>query len=265
MYGVDLDELLGTVDEMARCADALDALLDDVSQRVAGLHGTWTGRAAVAQAAAQAEWEAGFRSMRDGAGDDADRRRHRPRQLRRRRRDEPADVGAGPMRVEVLGSGYAGAVEALVSGNLLAADTCAALADRLQGYAGMAGDDSTAAEFAASYDEAAAEALAALADLVGAFGSLGHLAQASLANHHAAEVASGGFLVAAPPTRADDSVGDARSRRRRPPWAATRHRCPARSPGCSTRSRASSGRTPTPTGCAPRPTPGAPRPPRSRS
>lgn len=111
------------------------------------------------------------------------------------------------MRVAVRGQGYAGAVEALVSGNLLAADACTALADRLQGYGAMAGDDATAEEFAASYDEAATEALSAFADLVGAFGSLGHLAQASLANHHAAEVASGGYAVSAPPTRADDSVG----------------------------------------------------------
>lgn len=110
------------------------------------------------------------------------------------------------MRVAVLGQGYAGAVEAYVSGNLLAADACSALADRLAGCGGMAGDDATAEEFAASYDEAAAEALSALADLVGAFGSLGHLAQASLVNHHTAEVASGGS-VASPPTRADDSVG----------------------------------------------------------
>lgn len=110
------------------------------------------------------------------------------------------------MRVAVLGQGYAGAVEAFVSGNLLAADACAALADRLAGCGGMAGDDATAGEFAASYDEAAAEALAALGDLVGAFGSLGHLAQASLTNHHGAEVASGGS-VSSPPTRADDSVG----------------------------------------------------------
>ncbi|WP_243056654.1 RNase A-like domain-containing protein [Nocardioides sp. SR21] len=110
------------------------------------------------------------------------------------------------MRVAVLGQGYAGAVDAFVSANLLASDACSSLADRLAGCGGMAGDDATAEEFAASYDEAAAEALSALADLVGAFGSLGHLAQASLANHHAAEVASGGS-VSSPPTRADDSVG----------------------------------------------------------
>jgi hypothetical protein len=71
----------------------------------------------------------------------------------------------------------------------------------------MAGDDASAAEFAAAYDEAAREALSALAELVGSFGSLGHLAHASLANHLAAEIASGGRSVSAPPTRADDSVG----------------------------------------------------------
>lgn len=111
------------------------------------------------------------------------------------------------MRLAVHGEGYSGAVGAFVGGNLLAASTCSTLADRLAGSAGMAGDDASAAEFAASYDEAASEAIAALADLVGAFGSLGHLAQASLANHAAAEVASGGRSVTAPPTRADDSVG----------------------------------------------------------
>lgn len=63
-FAVDLDELLDTVGELARCGEALDALLDEVAQRVAALHGTWTGDAAVAQAAAQQGWEAGFRAMR---------------------------------------------------------------------------------------------------------------------------------------------------------------------------------------------------------
>jgi ESAT-6 family protein len=66
IFGVDLDELLATVDQLGRCGEALDALLADVAARVAALHGTWTGLAADAQAAAQAEWEAGFREMRDG-------------------------------------------------------------------------------------------------------------------------------------------------------------------------------------------------------
>lgn len=61
MFGVDLDELVDTVDEMTRCADALEARLDDLAR----IHLPWSGRAADAQAAAQAEWEAGFRSMRE--------------------------------------------------------------------------------------------------------------------------------------------------------------------------------------------------------
>ncbi|WP_243056655.1 WXG100 family type VII secretion target [Nocardioides sp. SR21] len=64
MYAVDLDELLGTIDEMARCGAELEALLD----HVAAIHLPWSGRAAVAQAAAQAEWEAGFGSMREALG-----------------------------------------------------------------------------------------------------------------------------------------------------------------------------------------------------
>lgn len=111
------------------------------------------------------------------------------------------------MRIAILGEGYSGAVGAFVGGNLLADETCSTLAGHLRGYAGMAGDDASAAEFAAAYDEAAGEALSALAELVGSFGSLGHLAHASLANHLAAEIASGGRSVSAPPTRADDSVG----------------------------------------------------------
>ena len=66
MYGVDLTELEATVDELARTGTALDALLDEVAARVAALHGTWSGLAAGAQAAAQAEWEAGFREMCEG-------------------------------------------------------------------------------------------------------------------------------------------------------------------------------------------------------
>lgn len=65
-YAVDLDELLDTVTDLRRCGDALDALLDDVTRRVAALHLTWSGGAAVAQSAAQSEWESGFDAMRAG-------------------------------------------------------------------------------------------------------------------------------------------------------------------------------------------------------
>jgi WXG100 family type VII secretion target len=54
------------VDTLGRCGEALDSLLSDVAARVAALHGTWSGLAADAHAAAQAEWEAGFREMREG-------------------------------------------------------------------------------------------------------------------------------------------------------------------------------------------------------
>ena len=64
-FGVDLDLLDETVAELARCGDALDDLLDEVSRRVAALHLTWGGAAARAQDGAQAEWEAGFRQLRD--------------------------------------------------------------------------------------------------------------------------------------------------------------------------------------------------------
>ena len=64
MFGVDVDLLDETVEEMARCGEALDALLDEVTRRVAALQVTWAGSAAVAQERAQAEWEAGFREMR---------------------------------------------------------------------------------------------------------------------------------------------------------------------------------------------------------
>jgi WXG100 family type VII secretion target len=66
MYAVDLAELQATVDELARTGTALDELLDEIAARVAALHGTWSGLAAGAQAVAQAEWEAGFREMREG-------------------------------------------------------------------------------------------------------------------------------------------------------------------------------------------------------
>lgn len=91
------------------------------------------------------------------------------------------------MRVVVDGQGYTTAAEAFVCGQGLAARAGETLAGRLAGYAGMAGDDASAAEFASSYDDAAAESLAVVGDLAAAFGSLAQLADASLGNHHRAE------------------------------------------------------------------------------
>ncbi len=64
-FVVDLDELLDVVDELDRCGARLDVLLDHVAARVGSLHATWSGAAADAQLAAQAEWERGFREMRE--------------------------------------------------------------------------------------------------------------------------------------------------------------------------------------------------------
>lgn len=66
MFAVDLDDLLATVDDLASCGAELSDVLDAVARRVEALHVTWSGRAALAQAGAQADWEAGFRAMRDG-------------------------------------------------------------------------------------------------------------------------------------------------------------------------------------------------------
>lgn len=62
---VDLDLLDETVEELTQGGVALDDLLDEVSRRVAALQRTWGGAAALAQEGAQAEWEAGFREMRE--------------------------------------------------------------------------------------------------------------------------------------------------------------------------------------------------------
>lgn len=115
------------------------------------------------------------------------------------------------MRVAVSTQGYASAAEALVSGNELAARAGVDLGGRLRGYAGMAGDDSTATDFAASYDDAAAASVAALESLVGAFGVLGRMVEASLTNHAHADARSTlpgwARAVTGPPTVADRAVG----------------------------------------------------------
>ena len=94
------------------------------------------------------------------------------------------------MRVAIDGQGYASAVEAFASGSRLAVSVGETLAGRLQGYAGMAGDDTTSAEFAASYDEAAAECVAAVGELAPALASLAGLAAESLVNHPRADARS---------------------------------------------------------------------------
>lgn len=64
-FSVDVDALRRTVDEMACCGEGLHDLADALALQVRALRDTWEGEAAVAQEAAQQEWEAGFRSMRE--------------------------------------------------------------------------------------------------------------------------------------------------------------------------------------------------------
>ncbi|ABL83231.1 MULTISPECIES: RNase A-like domain-containing protein [unclassified Nocardioides] len=119
------------------------------------------------------------------------------------------------MRLAVLGEGYASATTAFVSGNEIAAQAARDLCADLIGFGGMAGDDATATDFAASYDEAAAEAAAGVAEVACALASLAELSAHSLTNHHAAEVASGGSGVGGEP----DASGVVRLMAATPPSA----------------------------------------------
>ncbi len=94
------------------------------------------------------------------------------------------------MILEIESLGYADAAGALLTGNRAAAGQHDALVARLDGLGGMAGDDATAADFAAAYDAAAGDALAGLADVAAAFATLARLTNGSLANHRHAEAAA---------------------------------------------------------------------------
>lgn len=115
------------------------------------------------------------------------------------------------MRVAVSEPGYASAVDELVGANQFAAHVATTLSRRLRGAGGMAGDDRTATAFAESYDDAAAGSLDALESLVGAFGSLARLTEASLANHAVADadatLSAFARAVLGPRTAADGAVG----------------------------------------------------------
>ncbi|MGZ6743795.1 MAG: RNase A-like domain-containing protein [Nocardioides sp.] len=95
------------------------------------------------------------------------------------------------MRLAVDGGGYATAVRSLTEGNHLAAMTHERLRRALAGCStAMAGDDTSSAAFAGSYDPAARDTLAAVADAVGAFAGLARLARVSAFNHATAEARS---------------------------------------------------------------------------
>jgi len=114
--------------------------------------------------------------------------------------------------VAVAADGYVQAADAFRSGNHAAADAHHRLVTGLASTGAMAGDDASAAEFAAAYDRAAAETVAALADVVTAYATLRRLTTDSAAHHQRAEEGSiipGGVIPGdclAAPLDADRSV-----------------------------------------------------------
>ncbi len=94
------------------------------------------------------------------------------------------------MRIAVETGGFTSAGDACRTGNQISALLCESLAGKLGGYAAMAGDDATSADFATSYDDGARQALDTLTELTHAFIGFGRLLTATAANHRDAEAAS---------------------------------------------------------------------------
>lgn len=94
------------------------------------------------------------------------------------------------MRIAVESEGLTDTALSFERGNQDAAKAYDLLSGRLSRFGAMAGDASTAEEFAAAYDEGARSCLGAVADLVDAFATCGRLTLASLANHGRAEARS---------------------------------------------------------------------------
>ena len=105
-------------------------------------------------------------------------------------------------RVDVAGSGYDGASEALIAVNHDAAIYYENLTADLSGYGAMAGDDSTSDDFAREYDANAQLAVDALRDLVDAAGNLGVTTALSIENHRRA---NGGSVYGGPAVVYDGS------------------------------------------------------------
>jgi hypothetical protein len=97
-----------------------------------------------------------------------------------------------PVRITVECGGFTRAADACLTANHSSAVLTESLAARLVGSAGMAGDDATSSGFARTYDRAAAQALAALADLTHGFTGAGRLLAATGDNHARAESAAAG-------------------------------------------------------------------------
>lgn len=94
------------------------------------------------------------------------------------------------VRISVECGGFTRAADACLTANHVAALLTQSLGSRLATTGGMAGDDATSADFATAYDDGAAEALAALADLTHAFAGAGRLLAATGDNHERAEAAA---------------------------------------------------------------------------
>jgi hypothetical protein len=90
------------------------------------------------------------------------------------------------MRLEVDSGGYDSAAEALEGGNLVLAGGYTSLTGKLGGYSSMAGDDTSSEDFVKNYDSAAADTVAAFAELTTAYGNLAVLTATSGANHREA-------------------------------------------------------------------------------
>ena len=94
------------------------------------------------------------------------------------------------MRLEVDTGGYDSAAEALEGGNVVLAGGYRSLTAKLGGYSAMAGDDASSEGFVRNYDDAAADTVAAFAELTTAYGNLSVLTSTSGANHREANRAS---------------------------------------------------------------------------
>jgi hypothetical protein len=94
------------------------------------------------------------------------------------------------MRTIEISGEYQQAHAALLRANHDAAAGFGSLTDRLAGFGAMAGDDSWAADWAASYDASAAQALEGYQELVAALGNVHRLTRASADNHERANRAS---------------------------------------------------------------------------
>ncbi|CDO09888.1 WXG100 family type VII secretion target [Mycolicibacterium cosmeticum] len=68
-FGVNTDELMAIVDRIAAFEKRIEAMIADVDRQVEGLHATWQGTAASAQADAHRRWTAGAQQMRDALKD----------------------------------------------------------------------------------------------------------------------------------------------------------------------------------------------------